>query len=135
MDSNGENLNKKQFARAVRDLERITRQIAARYIAQGVPLTWRLLHAIEGEAVADLGFAGRHEAALRALFARPDDFRYPETDDVVDFSSSDGIRFRRRCVRARCATRKAEAGTGGRALIFRPRAPIDPARIEPRGAL
>ena len=38
MDSNGENLNKKQFARAVRDLERITRQIAARYIAQGVPL-------------------------------------------------------------------------------------------------
>ncbi|SAL46065.1 serine/threonine protein kinase [Caballeronia choica] len=91
MDSNGENLNKKQFARAVRDLERITRQIAARYIEQGVPLTWRLLHAIEGEAVADLGFAGRHEAALRELFARPDDFRYPETDDVVDFSSSDAL--------------------------------------------
>ena len=41
--------------------------------------------------MADLGFAGRHEAALRELFARPDDFRYPETDDVVDFSSSDAL--------------------------------------------
>ncbi|SAL54409.1 DUF2471 family protein [Caballeronia humi] len=91
MNSNGENLNKRQFARAVRDLERITRQIAARYIAQGVPLTWRLLHAIEGEAVADLGFAGRHEPALRELFARPDDFAYPQTDDIVDFSSSDAL--------------------------------------------
>ena len=91
MESNGENLNKKQFARAVRDLERITRQIAGRYIDKGVPLTWRLLHAIEAEAVADLGFAGRHEAALRELFARPDDFHFPETDDVVDLGSSDAL--------------------------------------------
>ena len=45
MESNGENLSKRQFARAVRDLERITRQIAGRYIDKGVPLTWRLLHA------------------------------------------------------------------------------------------
>jgi hypothetical protein len=91
MESNGENLSKKQFARAVRDLERITRQIAGRYIDKGVPLTWRLLHAIEAEAVADLGFAGRHEAALRELFARPDDFHFPETDDVVDVASSDAL--------------------------------------------
>ncbi|BAN24668.1 DUF2471 family protein [Caballeronia insecticola] len=91
MESNGENLSRKQFARAVRDLERITRQIAGRYIDKGVPLTWRLLHAIESEAVADLGFAGRHEAALRELFARPDDFHFPETDDVVDIASSDAL--------------------------------------------
>ena len=91
MDSQGENLNKKQFARAVRDLEKITRQIAGRYIEKGVPLTWRLLHAIEAEAVADLGFAGRHEPALRQLFARPDDFKYPETDDVVDVGSSSAL--------------------------------------------
>ncbi|WP_244816701.1 DUF2471 family protein [Caballeronia sp. Lep1P3] len=91
MDSNGEHLSKKQFARAVRDLERITRQVAGRYIEKGVPLTWRLLHAIEAEAVADLGFAGRHEAALRELFARPDNFQYPETDDVVDIASSDAL--------------------------------------------
>jgi hypothetical protein len=91
MESNGENLSRRQFARAVRDLERITRQIAGRYIHQGVPLTWRLLHAIEAEAVADLGFAGRHEAALRELFARPDNFQFPETDDVVDVGSSDAL--------------------------------------------
>jgi hypothetical protein len=91
MDSNGENLSRKQFARAVRDLERITKQIAGRYIQQGVPLTWRLLHAIEAEAVADLGFAGRHERALRELFARPDAFTYPETDDVVDITSSNAL--------------------------------------------
>jgi hypothetical protein len=91
MESNGEHLSKKQFARAVRDLERITREIAGRYIDLGVPLTWRLLHAIEAEAVADLGFAGRHEAALRELFARPDDFHFPETDDVVDVATSDAL--------------------------------------------
>jgi len=91
MESNGENLSRRQFARAVRDLEQITRQIAGRYIDKGVPLTWRLLHAIEAEAVADLGFAGRHEAALRELFARPDDFHFPETDDVVDVASSDAL--------------------------------------------
>ncbi|MDR5776174.1 DUF2471 family protein [Caballeronia sp. LP006] len=91
MESNGEHLSRKQFARAVQDLERITRQIAGRYIDLGVPLTWRLLHAIEAEAVADLGFAGRHEAALRELFARPDDFHFPETDDVVDVASSDAL--------------------------------------------
>jgi hypothetical protein len=91
METNGEHLSKKQFARAVRDLERIARQIAGRYIEQGVPLTWRLLHAIEAETVADLGFAGRHEAALRELFARPDDFHFPETDDLVDVSASDAL--------------------------------------------
>jgi len=91
MESNGEHLSRRQFERAVRDLERITRQIAARYIEQGVPLTWRLLHAIEAEAVADLGFAGRHEAALRELFARPDHFQFPETDDVVDVASSEAL--------------------------------------------
>ncbi|WP_250474381.1 DUF2471 family protein [Caballeronia sp. GAFFF1] len=91
MESDGEHLSKKQFERAVRDLESITRQIAARYIDKGVPLTWRLLHAIEAEAVADLGFAGRHEAALRELFARPQNFAYPETDDVVDIASSDAL--------------------------------------------
>ncbi|MDR5738987.1 MULTISPECIES: DUF2471 family protein [unclassified Caballeronia] len=91
MESNGEHLSRKQFERAVRDLERITRQIAGRYIEKSVPLTWRLLHAIEAEAVADLGFAGRHEAALRELFARPDGFHFPETDDVVDLASSNAL--------------------------------------------
>lgn len=91
MDKLDEQLSKKEFARAVRDLERITRAVSARYIVQGVPLTWRLLHAIEAEAVADLGFAGRHEPTLRELFARPGEFQYPETDDVVDFSATNAL--------------------------------------------
>jgi hypothetical protein len=43
-----------RYQTAARDLEHIVRNIAARYIVQQVPLSWRLLHAIEAEALADL---------------------------------------------------------------------------------
>ena len=36
-----------RFQTAARDLEHIVRNIAARYIVQQVPLSWRLLHAID----------------------------------------------------------------------------------------
>lgn len=91
MDFDQDPLNTHDYARAVRDLDRITRDIATRYIVQGVRLTWRLLLAIEAEAVADLGFAGRHEATLRALFEHPSEFAFPETDEFVDFSSSNAL--------------------------------------------
>jgi hypothetical protein len=91
MDFDEDRMDTPEFARAVRDLERITREIAGRYIVQGVQLTWRLLLAIEAEALADLGFAGRHESALRTLFARPDDLSFPETDDLVDFGASNAL--------------------------------------------
>ena len=91
MDFDEDRMDTPEFARTVRDLERITRDIAARYIVQGVPLTWRLLLAIEAEALADLGFAGRHESALRVLFARPDNMVFPETDDLVDFGASNAL--------------------------------------------
>ncbi|MBV8629128.1 MAG: DUF2471 domain-containing protein [Paraburkholderia sp.] len=80
-----------RFTAAARDLEHIVRHIAARYIVQGVPLTWRLLHAIEAEALADLGFASRHDALMLGLFQRPDDLPYPETDESVDFGSSNAL--------------------------------------------
>lgn len=61
-----------RYQTAARDLERIVRNIAARYIVQEVPLTWRLLHAVEAEALADLGFASRHDAIMLGCFsARP----------------------------------------------------------------
>jgi hypothetical protein len=91
MDFDEDRMDTPEFARVVRDLERITRDIAERYIVQGVQLTWRLLLAIEAEALADLGFAGRHESALRTLFARPDDLSFPETDDLVDFGTSNAL--------------------------------------------
>ncbi|SIT45274.1 Serine/threonine protein kinase [Paraburkholderia piptadeniae] len=80
-----------RFKSAARDLEHIVRHIAARYIVQRVPLTWRLLHAIEAEALADLGFASRHDPFMLALFQRPTDFQFPETDDPVDFGRSNAL--------------------------------------------
>ncbi|MDN7698697.1 DUF2471 family protein [Burkholderia semiarida] len=79
------------FKAAAHDLELIVRHIAARYIRQRVPLTWRLLHAIEAEALADLGFASRHDAGMRQLFERPSDMTFPETDDPIDFGRSNAL--------------------------------------------
>ncbi|WP_114809909.1 DUF2471 family protein [Paraburkholderia kururiensis] len=80
-----------RFQSAARDLNHIVRRIASRYIVQRVPLTWRLLHAIEAEALADLGFASRHDEAMLNLFQRPHGLSYPETDDVVDFGASNAL--------------------------------------------
>ncbi|MDR3098370.1 MAG: DUF2471 domain-containing protein [Paraburkholderia sp.] len=80
-----------RFQAAARDLEQIVRDIAQRYIAQQVPLSWRLLHAIEAEALADLGFASRHDVLMLGLFQRPGDFAYPETDETVDFGQSNAL--------------------------------------------
>jgi hypothetical protein len=88
---NEQNLAALRYQAAARDLEHIVRSIAERYISQHVPLTWRLLHAIEAEALADLGFASRHDAILLGLFQRPGDLAYPETDDPVDFGRSNAL--------------------------------------------
>jgi len=80
-----------RFQAAARDLEHIVRNIAQRYIARQVPLTWRMLHAIEAEALADLGFASRHDALMLGLFQRPGDFAWPETDETVDFGHSNAL--------------------------------------------
>lgn len=80
-----------RYQAAARDLEQIVRHIAARYIVQGVPLTWRLLHAIEAEALADLGFASRHDAFVLDLFKRPAQMIYPETDDPASFGRSNAL--------------------------------------------
>ncbi|GAB7523350.1 DUF2471 family protein [Paraburkholderia sp. 2C] len=80
-----------RYQHAARDLAHIVRHIASRYISQQVPLTWRLLHAIEAEALADLGFASRHDALMLGLFQRPTALPYPETDDLVDFGASNAL--------------------------------------------
>ncbi|MBN3752657.1 DUF2471 family protein [Paraburkholderia sp. Tr-20389] len=89
--NNEQDLAALRFKSAARDLEHIVRHIAARYIVQQVPLTWRLLHAIEAEALADLGFASRHDPFMLGLFQRPDNFQFPETDEAVDFSRSNAL--------------------------------------------
>lgn len=80
-----------RYQQAARDLERIVRNIAARYIVQHVPLTWRLLHAIEAEALADLGFASRYDDVMHGLFERPGGLAFPETDEPVDFGQSNAL--------------------------------------------
>lgn len=89
--TNERDLAARRYQSAARDLERIVRRIAERYIVQQVPLTWRLLHAIEAEALADLGLAGRHDAPMLGLFQRPDSFAWPETDETVDFGKSNAL--------------------------------------------
>lgn len=86
-----QNLAALRFQAAARDLEQIVRHIAQRYIVQGVPLTWRLLQAVEAEALADLGFASRHETFVLDLFKRPADMTYPETDDPAMFGASNAL--------------------------------------------
>lgn len=81
----------RRFQTAARDLSHIVHEIASRYIVQGVPLTWRLLHAIEAEALADLGFASRHDDLMLGLFQRPGALPYPETDEPVDFGASNAL--------------------------------------------
>jgi hypothetical protein len=88
---NEQDLAALRFRTAARDHEHIVRSIARRYIVQQVPLTWRLLHAIEAEALADLGFASRHDTLMLGLFQRPGELAYPETDDPVDFGRSDAL--------------------------------------------
>lgn len=88
---NDHDLAARRFQSAARDLNNIVQRIASRYIVQRVPLTWRLLHAIEAEALADLGFASRHDEAMLSLFQRPNGLSYPETDDVVDFGTSNAL--------------------------------------------
>jgi hypothetical protein len=88
---NEQDLAALRFQTAARDLEHVVRSIAQRYITQQVPLTWRLLHAIEAEALADLGFASRHDAIMLGLFQRPGELAYPETDDTVDFGRSNAL--------------------------------------------
>ena len=90
-DTTDHDLAALRFQTAARDLEHIVRHIAERYIVRGVPLTWRLLHAIEAEALADLGLASRHDEIMLSLFQRPGNLAYPETDDPVDFGSSNAL--------------------------------------------
>lgn len=112
-----------RFQAAARDLEHIVRNIVQRYIAHQVPLTWRLLHAIEAEALADLGFAGRHDALMLGLFQRPGDLAWPETDDTVDFGQSNALpavfafavsAYERAAQSAEQAHRRAKHGEAGR---------------------
>jgi len=71
------------FERAAADLQDVIHVIAERYLLRGVPLTWRLLRAIEAEALADLSLASRHDPRLLALFVHPSASDYLGSDDTI----------------------------------------------------
>jgi hypothetical protein len=73
------------FDRAAADLGRVLHAVAARYRMRGAPLTWRLMHEIESEALADLGLPGRHSPELLQMFVRSPEDRYPCSDEPVRF--------------------------------------------------
>ena len=75
------------FERAALDIRRVVHAIAGRYKTRGLPLTWRLLHEIENEALADLGLAARHDARLLDLFLRLAGSGYPDGDEPVHIRS------------------------------------------------
>ena len=75
------------FERAALDIRRVIHAIAGRYKTRGLPLTWRLLHEIENEALADLGLAARHDARLLDLFLRLAGSGYPDGDEPVHIRS------------------------------------------------
>jgi hypothetical protein len=87
--------------RAALDLQRIIALLAQRYLGlhrampgRQVPApTWRLLLDIEEQAFADLGFQGRHPAAVRDGFARLADSRLagPDLDAPVDWQRDDEL--------------------------------------------
>lgn len=85
--------------RAALDLQRIVALLAQRSFGPGRHLpgqrvtapTWRLLLDIEEQAFADLGFQGRHPAAVRGGFVRLADSRLagPDHNAPVDWQSDD----------------------------------------------
>lgn len=76
------------FDRAADDVRRVVRDVAGRYARRGVPLTWRVLHAIEEESLSDLGLASRLGAEWLASFVRPPESDYPRSDAIVTFDDA-----------------------------------------------
>jgi len=81
--------------RAALDLQRIVTLIAQRYFRPGritprhcgLAPTWRLLLDIEEQAFTDLGFQGRHSAAVREGFLRiaDNELTGADLDEPVDW--------------------------------------------------
>jgi hypothetical protein len=85
-------LNMAEFDAVVARLSLVIKPIVARHRGDGDKLTWRLMHAIEREAVGELLQTGGDLNPVYINMVRPSPaFGYPETDDLVDFGESNGI--------------------------------------------
>lgn len=85
-------LDMSEFDAVVARLSLVIQPIVARHRGDGDKLTWRLMQAIEREAIGELQKTGRGLNPVYINMVRPSPvFGYPETDDLVDFGGSNGI--------------------------------------------
>ncbi|MCH1990021.1 DUF2471 domain-containing protein [Achromobacter xylosoxidans] len=65
-------------------------QVIARHRNAG-PLTWRLLHRIQAEVLADVAATRRYAPHILRMAVAPAVMQYPTDDSVVDFGESNAI--------------------------------------------
>lgn len=64
--------------------------IIARYRSAGT-LTWRTLHRIQAEVLADVAAGGRHAPHILRMVVAPDVMCYPTDDSPVNFGDANAI--------------------------------------------
>jgi len=80
-----------EFDAVIARAEPIIATIVTRHHAEGQPLTWRLIHSIEGEVLDELNRADDLKPAYINLIKHSGILNYPLNDDPVDFGKSNAI--------------------------------------------
>lgn len=80
-----------EFDAVITRAEPIIMTIVTHYRTEGLPLTWRLIHSIEGEVLAELNRADDLQPAYINLIKHSGVFNYPINDEPVDFGKSSAI--------------------------------------------
>jgi Protein of unknown function (DUF2471) len=83
--------NMNEFDAVIARAEPIIATIVTRHRTEGQPLTWRLIHSIEGEVLAELNRASDLQPAYINLIRHSGVFNYPLNDEPVDFGESSAI--------------------------------------------
>ncbi|WP_442783953.1 DUF2471 family protein [Collimonas fungivorans] len=80
-----------EFDAVIARAKPIIQTVVARHRTEERPLTWRLIHSIEGEVLAELNSSKDLQPAYINLIKHSGVFNYPVNDDPVDFGKSSAI--------------------------------------------
>ncbi|WP_061541200.1 DUF2471 family protein [Collimonas fungivorans] len=80
-----------EFYAVIARAKPIIQTVVARHRTDGRPLTWRLIHSIEGEVLTELNSSKDLQPAYINLIKHSGVFNYPVNDDPVDFGKSSAI--------------------------------------------
>jgi hypothetical protein len=80
-----------EFDAVIARAEPIIATIVTRHRTEGLPLTWRLIHSIEDEMLAELNRANDLQPTYINLIKHSGVFNYPVNDEPVDFGKSNAI--------------------------------------------